>query len=401
MFLNNSTDSSNCIKPEEDVIIIRREGPAGREGPDEKNASLGKNTKLSSNLGETRLKRYFLQAVARSILPNSRLNICMRLQVPGKNVQVWHSPARSKAFYKNLAVCGSIWICPVCASKISERRRQELGPALEKSPYFTCMATFTFRHTRQDLLTDLRFDFESSMKFLRSGGAWVALKEKYGIVGDITGTESTVGIFNGWHLHKHALFEAGDQVDPENFKDDLFWLYEKSLKKSGLFADYDHGLMVSIPKSAIDELYPSKWGLEDELTKSNVKKAHAGFSPFQLLEVHSSGVELDGDRFLAARWFREYAAAMKGVHQLQWSQGLRKLLELGVEKTDEALAVETVETGDILLACLTVGDWAKVLGNDARAELLNIADRGIMDELINFLRGLGAVGWLERPFLDV
>jgi hypothetical protein len=343
--------------------------------------------------------------MARELLPMSRLSFCGRLQLPKKNVEIWHSPTRSQAFYKNLVTCGCVWTCPVCASKISERRKQELAAGLKTRPdLFTAMDTLTVQHSRADTLRDLRFRFENSLKLLRSGKEWKLLKDKYGFVGDIFSTEITWTKENGWHLHKHGLVLSSNPVDPVERKVEIFRLYERALKKYGLYADFEHGLNVSIPKNEINELYPVKWGLEEELTKSNVKKAHKGYSPYQLLDLLALGPGLDEDFYglsynLAGALFREYAAATKGVHQLQYSKGLRKILDMGPVKTDDELAIETVEHGDILLATLTVKDWALVLANNAEAEVLDAADAGDLHELIKFLRGIGALEWLTKPFM--
>jgi hypothetical protein len=47
-------------------------------------------------------------------------------------VQVLHSPLHRVAHYKSLIVCGSVWMCPLCTAKISERRREELERAVSR-----------------------------------------------------------------------------------------------------------------------------------------------------------------------------------------------------------------------------------------------------------------------------
>ena len=68
-----------------------------------------------------RFERYAMQSVAKDLLPNERVKICLR-HVAGDNVEVRKHLKTEKAFYSGLMVCGSVWMCPVCASKISERR---------------------------------------------------------------------------------------------------------------------------------------------------------------------------------------------------------------------------------------------------------------------------------------
>ena len=83
-----------------------------------------------------------------------------------------------------------------------------------------------------------------------------------------------------------------------------------------------------------------------------------------------------------------YAVNFKGQRQLVWSKGLRELLGLEAEKTDEEIAVEEEEDA-LLLASLSVGAWRVILANDARAEVLQIASAGDVDRLDTFLMELG------------
>ncbi len=80
---------------------------------------------------DARLLRWALQAEARALLPDERVAECLRAINPlAAGVQVLHSPLHQVAHYKSLIVCGSVWMCPLCAAKISERRRAELEQAI-------------------------------------------------------------------------------------------------------------------------------------------------------------------------------------------------------------------------------------------------------------------------------
>ena len=71
-----------------------------------------------------RVERYALQAVARDILPKSRTALCLRTRIKGGDgVGVWKCDHSGTAHYSGLIVCGSVWTCPVCGAKISEKRR--------------------------------------------------------------------------------------------------------------------------------------------------------------------------------------------------------------------------------------------------------------------------------------
>jgi len=80
---------------------------------------------------EKRLLKWQLQREARALLPNERVVFCMR-RVKGATVDVFYSPDHQSAHYGGLMVCGSVWVCPVCAIKISEKRRVELEKAITR-----------------------------------------------------------------------------------------------------------------------------------------------------------------------------------------------------------------------------------------------------------------------------
>ena len=57
-------------------------------------------------------------------VPAERVCYCLRRPVPdATEVEVWRDPRHEAAHYKRLFVCGSVWMCAVCAARISEVRR--------------------------------------------------------------------------------------------------------------------------------------------------------------------------------------------------------------------------------------------------------------------------------------
>jgi hypothetical protein len=119
---------------------------------------MGGNSHESHENGH-RFLRYQMQAAAKHILPGNRVGICLRHQREKYGtVDVFKHRQTQKAFYSGLMICGSVWICPVCASKISERRRAELkraSTAYRESGGNLTMLTLTFSHSRSDRLADL------------------------------------------------------------------------------------------------------------------------------------------------------------------------------------------------------------------------------------------------------
>src|SRR5664279_2587900 len=69
-----------------------------------------------------RRMRYQLQRAAQGLLPGERVKHCQRSTMNEYGVGVFRS-SDGGASFGNLATCGSVWHCPVCAAKITEQRR--------------------------------------------------------------------------------------------------------------------------------------------------------------------------------------------------------------------------------------------------------------------------------------
>ena len=77
---------------------------------------------------------------------------------------------------------------------------------------------------------------------------------------------------------------------------------------------------------------------------------------------------------------------MEGRRQLYWSNGLRALLELGKQATDEELVAEQTEKAT-MLADLSVDQWKAIVHARAQAAVLDVAEdkqqelRALLDAL--------------------
>lgn len=357
-------------------------------------APLGKNTKFASVI----LRRFALQSVARKLLPKSKVSMCLRWSL--SRPELWHDPVSQSAHYKKLMVCGRVWLCPVCASKITERRRDELDKAIKSWSGSVFLVTFTLQHTREDKLAQLVDDLNLVYRGLKSGRQWQAFEERYKLVGSISAQEMTVSTSAGWHPHKHVLFfsslPAGD-IYQKAIEEDLSNRFIGLMAKQGRYVSAVYGVKVEKAVHAQSEgdqalkAYVTKWGLGAELAKGPVKSGRVEcgvlhLSPFQLLDLAGQG-----DKWGAAL-FQEYAAAMKGKKQLVWSRGLRKLLKLQeAEKTDDQLAQETISNLASLLRQFSYREWALVLANDARGEIQVIGFAGDPAKVQEYLDCLGPV----------
>jgi len=313
-----------------------------------------------------------MQRAAGRLLPHERVANCLRLRVPNtEGVEVYRRED-SATYYANLQACGSVWCCPVCAAKVSERRRVELVQALEEwkrrggqvylvtltVPHYAGYKAFGLVETVLDLVR----------KFWSGRGAASGILPGY--AGQIRALEVTHGE-NGWHPHVHILvFLERALEDSEVFTvwEALYARWSSLVGASGLGTPNKHGLTLQDGSEAAK--YAGKWGLPEELTKAHIKQARRrGRTPFALLADH-----LDGDD-QAGRLFREFARAFKGKRQLFWSRGLRDLLGLAHEKSDDELAA-SVDALDALLGVLEPDDWRLVLQRELRGEVLEVARSG-------------------------
>ena len=372
-------------------------------------SSLGKNARFASRLSriadytqlspaersaQNRLIRWQRQSMAARIMHDQRVAKCYRVRVK-PFVEVLHSQKVHKAHYGGLMTCGSVWMCPICAAKITERRRIELESvnAFELSCF---MVTLTLQHTQDDSLKTVQSHLAEAWRKMKSGRWYPKFQKEFLIVGSVTGTEITYGLEFGWHPHKHVLVWSmlpDHQIDSNLIRDFISTRFEYILGKMGRYVSPIHGVDVRKGDNLIQEYVAkfgrdpkeSAWSLAAEITKAPVKiglKFGDHYTPFQLLDLR-----LAGDMH-AGKLFREYAETMKGAKQLVWSRYTRELLGLDQEMSDEELAAMQ-EQDVIILALLKPEHWRVILRKEKRAALLEVANTGNVEYLRVFLASLG------------
>lgn len=342
------------------------------------------------------IERFALQSAARELLPGEGVAKCLRAPVPGSLVNVLYVPEHQKAQYSGLQICKSVWMCPVCAAKVSERRRVELQETISAwlalaGARRTLLVTFTLSHTLGDDLARVLALLKKARTYLVSGKAAKAFKQKYAIAGMVRALEVTHSFDNGFHPHLHVLYFLAEDVSIISFTNELKARWVAAVAAAGGSASLEHGCDVRFSDADVANYVAkfgrvSSWTPAHELTKAVVKRGRgASRSPAELLADY-----LFADDKQAGALWQVYARAFKGERQLHYSHGLRALLGLGKEKTDDELAVEHDDLA-VLLAALTPGAWRVVVANDARAELLNVACSGDADAVRVFLVSLGAL----------
>lgn len=369
---------------------------------------LGITAKSSAPLGlkvvqENRRQRFKLQGVAAKLLAADAHG---KMQKNGKkyvgdihrtcdcmwtalsfDVELMRSKEYGTGHVKNVATCGSGWVCPVCTAKVQERRRGEIAVGMTK--HYTeggqvIMVTLTAPHYNHQSLDELRAMQRDALKYLRQGGAYKRmLKEQQGFEGLIRALEVTVSKRNGWHLHTHELWFVKGDADVERIKQRTLERWEKACYKVGLLNAWDEKQVRAFRRRSVDikanascsdylaKMDESKhWGADREVAKQSTKQGKkSGFHPFGLLVE----VEQDGEHAKwAERRFIEYANGMKGAAQLFWSPGLKRKFGIG-EKTDEELAAEEVDSLE-RIKTIDKSTWYNIARVGARSTLLEVIE---------------------------
>ncbi len=386
-----------------------------------KTGYLGKITESASQrrAGDDRIAKFLLQSAARELYPAGRIRVCMRGVVPGRDdVEVWHSLARKRAYYQGLMRCNMVWVCPVCASKITERRRVELArllsvrdelivldkggcPRTISAPrYYLSLATFTLAHCKGEALRDVLARLKLAYRRVWSGRWAVAWKKLHRVVGMIRAIEPTYGE-HGWHPHIHLLLirdSANTQGSIAAMDLDLTLRWAEMVAAGGGEASLTHGVCFSGDEGKAAD-YPNKmgqqveaairrWDVVSELTKYPVKKGRVKSRTMWDLLADYVG----GDVHAGELWI-EGVGAMRGTAHLYAERGLWKALGASDRSmSDEILAGEDMRASDTVLARLSLDDWRLVVAKSRRGELLEIASAGdpvLVDRFIEELRTTG------------
>jgi len=326
-----------------------------------------------ANAQTARAERFALLSVARSILGKEhRTSKCMHSRAPKQDVKIWKDKEHGKAFFSGIRTCGAVWPCPVCAAKISERRRVELVDALTQAKAIGLhvkLLTLTIPHGLGDDLNVILAGLLKAWRKTVDGRIGANLRDLLGLRGYIRAFEVTYGQ-NGFHPHFHVLLFLDREWSNSSVKNAFCPVWQNACRLAGLPIPSDlHGCHVDDGSYAAK--YASKWGLESEMTKGHSKKGkNGGMSPFDFLRAVFAQDE-ESPRF--AGLYLVFEKAFKGKRQLYWSNGLRKLLELAPEATDEELAA-TQEESATVLACLSLDQWRAIAHAKAQSHVLDVAE---------------------------
>jgi hypothetical protein len=366
--------------------------------------------------GEVLALRYALQAGAKELLrpvilegeqiwsgevkqgrQHRTCHCCRRPIDADAGIEVRRSAEHSTARYGNVQTCGSVWACPVCAVPVSEFRRKKLQEAVDNARsigWRVVMLTRTVSHYACETMPDVLGLLKGALNRASAGRRASLARERFGVVGHVRSLEVTWGR-NGWHPHVHELLFIEGDYDLAALRAEYASLWAGAVEKQGGRALHgQHGFdAVDCDRRIAD--YVSKWAREPdwreshELAKAVSKKGRKGgqYTPHELLSQYT----FEGNLYAGQRWL-EYALAMRGRHQLQYSRGLKKALGVEDDLTDEEVAAQKLE-GAQKWAEIPLLTWRQVCKHEERGRLLQLAAQGDFVRFHDLL-------WEIAPHLD-
>lgn len=314
------------------------------------------------------------------------------------------------ATYSGLATCGSVWCCPVCAAKIMASRSNDVKTAIDlwglqnKSFIFQ---TLTMRHHKGQSLGELWEGLSYAWQRLNSGGAAKAEAAKYAQAGFIRVVELTYGR-NGWHIHIHILRfleTPPSENEVKAWANAQFERWSKALASKGLETPMRDAQDFKLTRNAEDLAkyltkqahYGGKLGME--LTSAETKKAkRGGRKPFEILDDAIANPYGEDKKL-----WEEYEQASRGKKQTHWSNGLRKMLGIDYEKSDEEISVsESDEVKETLpIVCLSNEGIRRLTSNrNWQHEALTITERLGAEGLKDYLDDRGIDWQTPQEVLD-
>lgn len=361
---------------------------------------LGKNTEIVSAPEkpahqERRASRYELRETLADVSGLKRLGSCGRFRIKSDQApEVRRRPTESGmvAHFAKLQLCGLIWVCPVCGPHLRQMRAIELDHACKwwmekKSEGSVMLLTLTLPHDTGDTLEKTLGTVREGFTELVRGRAWQEDKKKYQITHYVRGHDCTVGP-NGWHPHLHIVLLTEttlSRTELSELETRLYHRWARAVTARGLRPPTrKHGIKLEQARSRGDVaryVCQVVTGQEKErprpiayeLTRGDLKtgRRDGHRTPWEVL----SDFQNTGDIADLALW-REWEEGTKGVHAIQWSRGLKKLVGI-TEQTDEEL--QAIEIGGEVVYTYKNKDaeWRAICETrNARRRVLEAAEHG-------------------------
>lgn len=333
--------------------------------------------------------------------------------------------------FGGLLTCGSR-TCPNCGPRIAAQTRTDIERAIDtwmnwpgNVRHTLWFGTFTIRHTRGQSFEELASAVSAAWGAATGGRGWMRDREQHGIAHTLRIFEQKWSQRNGWHIHVHALFFIDDTLlDDTDHTGLLAAMFKRWASKAialGMgvpliraqdmhkvtgqealdrVADY-------FAKETTDASNDHPGSIAAEMSNGAGKQGITSLTPGQILAWAMAGEDyiaqlwgpgsgkgrgIQGQEY-ARHLYSEFERGMKGRRMIAWSRGMRDMLGLGAEPTDEELAArqEAIETAtrDTLVS-MTGNDWRRFTARPGRrAELYAVAQTLEPGELVDWLAGFG------------
>ena len=326
------------------------------------------------------------------------------------------------AGFSGLQSCGSVHACPCCSQKIMASRAQDVQDAVDSWHKLykgrVIFLTLTMRHNKTQPL-DMLLDAGSyGWSKVTSGRGWKKDAELYGEhlprevktgkhkgetvwdwrINYVRALEVTHSYRNGWHAHFHSLLFVRDGITDDEVAmlgQSIYGRWANALVAKGLTSPSpEHGIDTKLVRrgdssalgdyftknSYVGRIKADKAGFEvaysagkgqyiDPYTGKVVRKDSR--TPFGIL----ADVVALGDADSLDLW-HEWEKASQGRRQLTWSNGLRWILSLGVEKSDQEIVEE--DLGGTVLMTFDRDEWRTLRWHSAT--ILQLACSGIHEK---------------------
>lgn len=327
--------------------------------------------------------RYDRRNAAQRITCHNRLRRCGK--VPVGEVSLVSSD--SFATYRNIETCGSVWVCSVCSARILKKRALEISTAIERWAAVGggfVFQTLTVSHHSKQRLKSLRKVVQKAFTATVSG-RFAQVHKDFGQIGYFKVAEITRGK-NGWHLHLHVMRFVNEWL-PDNRLNE----WHELIVDRWISAAKSVG--ASAPKREAQDIQQVGFGdsLDGYFTKyfDNPREAsieilngsNQGRTTWELL----NGAIADSSSEDRALW-NQYEVDTKHMRQITWSKGLRSMLGMGKEVSDEELCGQEDAFDSVLRierdSVRTLGSMGRMASRVLRhVEDGNLADAlAILDE---------------------
>ena len=317
----------------------------------------------------------------------------------------------------HIAHCASVWLCPVCSSVIQSRRAKEIQQAIDWAKgislvrnketgeydrvpngnnYQVAMVTYTASHNVTMPLKSFGVQLQKAYRQLNKN---IYRERKAYEIGNIKAVEFTHSYKNAWHKHFHVIYILKEDCNVEEFFAKIQKYWEHACIANGLLDATNDRAVADFRLHSVDLVqdateisnYVNKsadeWTLADEMSKSVLKVGRSSEhrTPFQML-VDIATTTDSVKRYRDIDTFIEYMVYTAGLHQQDWSNGLKDAVGIN-DLSDDEIMEQQKETA-IYIAGLTVAHWHLLRSKYQRIQYIKAVKEGGYQGLVDFFSKL-------------